>query len=485
VRLTRDTLLNLIGLGLPLLVALVTIPLLIAQLGNARFGLLTLIWALVSYFGIFDLGLGRALTQALAPLLAKDDGAATRPVLLTALALMAALGLAAAVALALVAPWAVDWINGVPDRAEALRCLHAMALALPAVVLTNGLRGALEAAHAFGWVNAIRVPMGLYTFIAPLAVATWFGPRLDLIAVALMLGRWIALAAHGIGVKAVLPLRGVARVERALVAPLARAGGWMSVGNLASPLMGYADRFIIAALVSATAVSYYATAHELVTKVWIVPAALTAVLFPTFAATVGRRDARAWPLAMKSVRWLAVALLPLTLGLALFAHELLGAWVDPAFAVQSAPVLQLLALGIFINCLAHVPLALLQGQGQSRGPALLQAGQVIPYVALLALVTESFGLIGVACAWVARMVFDTAFMFHLAASHAGAAAPWRLSGRSAVAVLVVVIAFAGSAFDLSMSLRAIGWLAVCLVVATVLEPWRVVPSPRATGGLSK
>ena len=61
-KLLRHTAFNLIGLGAPLLVAVGTIPVLIHALGPARFGLLTLIWAVVSYFGLFDLGLGRALT---------------------------------------------------------------------------------------------------------------------------------------------------------------------------------------------------------------------------------------------------------------------------------------------------------------------------------------------------------------------------------------------------------------------------------------
>ena len=68
----RHTLYNLIGLGLPLVAAVLTIPLLIEALGVERFGMLALIWALVSYFGLFDLGLGRALTRELAGLRAQE-----------------------------------------------------------------------------------------------------------------------------------------------------------------------------------------------------------------------------------------------------------------------------------------------------------------------------------------------------------------------------------------------------------------------------
>ena len=65
-RIAQSALLNAAGLGLPLVAAVVCIPVLIETLGPSRFGVLTLIWAVSSYFGVFDLGLGRALTQQLA-----------------------------------------------------------------------------------------------------------------------------------------------------------------------------------------------------------------------------------------------------------------------------------------------------------------------------------------------------------------------------------------------------------------------------------
>src|SRR5690625_2351351 len=58
--LVRNTLLNLIGQVAPLLVAVVTVPFVVRGLGEARFGLLALSWAVLGYFGVFDLVMGRA-----------------------------------------------------------------------------------------------------------------------------------------------------------------------------------------------------------------------------------------------------------------------------------------------------------------------------------------------------------------------------------------------------------------------------------------
>jgi len=64
--------LSAIGWLIPVLLALVAIPLLVRQLGAARFGVLSLAWTLVGYLGLFDFGLGRALTQLVAERVGTD-----------------------------------------------------------------------------------------------------------------------------------------------------------------------------------------------------------------------------------------------------------------------------------------------------------------------------------------------------------------------------------------------------------------------------
>lgn len=65
-RLARNGVFNIIGQGVPLLAAFFAIPRLIHGLGTDRFGVLTLVWMVIGYFSLFDLGLGRALTQVVA-----------------------------------------------------------------------------------------------------------------------------------------------------------------------------------------------------------------------------------------------------------------------------------------------------------------------------------------------------------------------------------------------------------------------------------
>ena len=55
--LRRNILWNLAGAGLPLLAGAAFIPYLVREAGVEVFGILTLVWALIGYFSLFDFGL--------------------------------------------------------------------------------------------------------------------------------------------------------------------------------------------------------------------------------------------------------------------------------------------------------------------------------------------------------------------------------------------------------------------------------------------
>src|SRR5438128_12185809 len=74
----RNTLINLAGATAPMLISLVTVPLYLRLVGEARFGVLLLVWLFVGYFEFFDFGIGKATANQMArlpdaPIMAREE----------------------------------------------------------------------------------------------------------------------------------------------------------------------------------------------------------------------------------------------------------------------------------------------------------------------------------------------------------------------------------------------------------------------------
>ena len=416
-RLARNTVLNVAGQGVPMLAALVSIPILIRHLGAPRFGVLTLGWAMIGYFSLFDFGLGRALTQAVASRLGSRDAEAELPeIVWTALGLMLALGTLGGALLMVASPWMVDMLLKVPAplRNESVGAFLLLGISMPAVVCTAAFRGLLEAHQDFGAATALRVPLAISTFVAPLVVLP-FSTHLVPIMGVLAVGRYVTCGAHvAVCARRYAYLRVRPTMVRASVMPLLRFGGWMTASNIASPVMGYLDRFYIGAVLALAAVAHYVTPYEIVTRLQIIPAAMIGVLFPAFASTYVADRQRTAALFDRALRVLIVLSFPLILAVILFAREALSLWVGADFAVASAPVMQWLAVGVFVNSLAQAPFAVLQGTGRPDITAKLHMVELPLYVAGLAWVTHAHGIVGVAMAWTVRVTIDAAALFFLA-----------------------------------------------------------------------
>ena len=466
---------SLLGQAVPLAVAYFAIPVLTRELGAARFGLLTLAWAVLGYFSLFDLGLGRALTQAVAARLAGGRDSEVPALVWSGLALMLALGVVGALVAAGVTPALVGGVLNVPTelRAEAHASFLLLAVAVPVVIVSAAVRGVLEAVQRFDLVNLVRVPQGVLSFAGPVLVLP-FTRSLTAITAVLLAGRLVATGAWFWLMLRELPALGASRrVDRAAVGPLLRFGSWMTVSNVVSPLMVTLDRFVIGAVASVAVVAYYTAPWEAVTKLWLVPGALGAVLFPAFATAAGTSPDRARALYLRGVKATLLALLPVVVVIVGFAREGLAAWLGAQYAAQSTAVLQWLAVGVLANSAAQIPFALIQGSARPDVTAKLHLVELPVYLAALWWLVGAHGIVGAAVAWSLRALVDAAALF----AYAQRVVPLRWADVRGTALLVASgVAGAGALAALGAPLWGKYALAGGLLAACLGASWYVALS---------
>jgi len=411
--LAGNTLWNLFGNCFPVVVAVVCLPILKRGLGTERLGIISLAWVVIGYFSLFDLGLSRALTKLVAERIGQRRQTEIPSLIWTSLFLMTCVGLVGSFLTLFLAPLLVERLLKVPASLshEALGSFYWLGAAVPVVVITAGLRGVLEAVQHFRLATAIRVPMGIFSYLGPVVLLPFTHSLIPIIAV-LVLGRILACAAHLWACFHVMPtLRGGFGFHVPSVKPLFLFGGWMTVSNVLGPMMVTFDRFLIGSVISIAAVAYYSIPYEVVTKLWLISSALVSVLFPVFSATSVADRARLASLYESGVKYIFVFLLPLTLVLVIFAPEGLALWLGGDFAHNSAPVARLLAVAVLVNSMAHVPFAHLQSVGRPDMTAKFHLMELPIYVVMLFFLAKSWGITGVAVAWLLRVIIDSFLLF--------------------------------------------------------------------------
>jgi O-antigen/teichoic acid export membrane protein len=410
--LARNAIWNFAGLVVPLLAGLLTIPLLIEGLGKERFGLLAIIWMGVGYFSLFDIGLGRALTKLVAERLArKQPQEEIAELIWTALQLIVGLSGVAALLLLIFSGKAAAAFN-VPQAliGETVVSFRILAVGIPFVVLTSALTGILVAYQRFATITIVRAPLGMLTFLGPLA-SLQISSSLIWATAALLAARLCALIAYGWAVARVSPA--VARPHWLIprhVRPLFAFGGWLTVTNVVGPIMVSFDRFLIGTLLTMTAVTYYVTPFEVLSRLQMLPHAFMAVMFPALTMAFASDRGRLVELFRQGRRILFFLMLP-ALGLFfLFGADGLCWWVGQEISQAAAPVVHWLAAGWMINVMARMPSTTLQGAGRPDLTAKIHLAELLPYTLVLYVFTRQFGIAGTAAAWFLRALADTVIL---------------------------------------------------------------------------
>lgn len=473
--LARNSVLN-VGVSVaPMVVALVAIPVLLSQLGPARFGILSLAWTVVGYFGLFDIGLGRSLTHMVSVRLGDGRSYEVPGLVWTGLSLLLAFGLIGSLGTWLISPILVQDVLRIPVglQAESVAAFQILSVSIPLVIVSAGLKGVLEAEQRFGSIALVQLPSAVLLLVAPILVLP-FSHRVDALVAAMLLVRLGGLLALGVTVFRVIPaLRTRPRFVSGETRKLMSFGGWLTVSNIVSPIMVYIDRFAIGAMISLSAVASYVIPYELVIRAVRLPIAITTVFFPAFAATHQADPDRTGVLFVSACQTILLLTVAPLLLFFLFVGEGLTLWVGADLATQGTVVARWLIVGAFFNGVAQAPFALVQGLGRPKLTARFHVWELPFYMIALWILLPRFGIAGAAMAWTLRAAVDAALLL---------AASYKLlpSGRSGV---VGTMLWSGGASLLFAAATRPASVSSKSAFALIVLPGLVALGLRQAGGL--
>ena len=407
----KHTLANLAGALLPLAIALVTIPLYISYIGTERFGVLAVIWAIFGYFGFFDVGLGRAVTQRMSKI--KDSSEELRSRLLwTALSISFLLGLVGSVFLWLSADYIINHLVKMSEdsRLEALDAIVWLLMALPLLLPSSALSGALHSRLRYVQVNLIQVIGSVLTQVLPLAFAMSGFIELGYLLPAVLIARVTTTYLMFRQCQRDVPLKGAPVIDRSDLTTMLSYGGWISVMSILAPMLVTVDRLVIATLSGARFVAYYTVPYDLVGRAMLVSGSLSSAIFPRLASAV-EEDGR--NLAIKASAILVAIMTPLTIVGFYLINPFLDLWLGAEFAAKSYGVGELILLGVWINAIVIPHHARFLATENPRIVVMIFIFELPIYFLLLWLGITKFGIVGAAAAWSLRVFLDTAILLRL------------------------------------------------------------------------
>lgn len=399
-----------IGMATPVIVALATIPIYIHHIGEERYGVLSIVWLLLGYFGFLDMGLSRASANALAKLRDAPDAERSR-VFSSSLYLNLGLGVGGGALIYFAGSYLFrTQFNLSPDLwTELAGGMPWVAAMLPLALVSGVGFGALESRERFLAVNLLQMTGSAAGQVVPALCAVFISPSLEWVIPAAFLIRLLTTMQVFWYLSRVDRLR-LTRYDRGQGRALFRYGAWVSVTNIVGPILTSLDQFIIGSKLGPAAVSHYSVPMNLTTRVQILAAALSRAAFPRLSR-YGKEEAV--DLAERSIRGLAYLFGAACVGALFLVEPFLALWISPAFGQVATPVAHILLTGAWINGLAFVALSLLQGQGRPDLAAKMHVLELVPFIGVLWLLIDRFGLPGAAAAWTLRVGVDALLMFHL------------------------------------------------------------------------
>ena len=437
-----------LAIAAEMVIGLLMLPFNLHHLGKEAYGLWMLTGSVTIHFSVLDMGYGGALVKFMAQYRAHRDARALNEIASTLFFVFAAVGIVAYLA-----------AMGLAFNLEHIfRIDAAQAQTGKWILLIIGLNVALNFPFSvFGGVSS-----GFQRFDANNLVAVASSVMVALVNVAVLAAGYglIPLVAATTTVRILTyfvyrrnayriypPLRiRWALFRRNRLREATGFSVYSSIIDWANKLNYELDEIVIGAFLGSAPVAVWAVADRIISGTQRLTNQLNGVLFPAVVESdATNRTARLQTLLLEGTRLSLAMVVPIAVTLILLAKPLVRGWVGEKM-IESAPVIQILAIAVALRVGNATGTTLLKGSGRVRYLAFVNIATGIVNLALSAALIRPFGLVGVAAGTLAPIAFSSIFILFPAAcrrvevpvAEALRRAVWPAVWPAAVVVLLLV-----------------------------------------------
>lgn len=397
-KIVRNSLANFGGAALPALVTLVTLPIIVAQLGEVEYGVLALIVAIIGYFAIIDVNVTAGSVKYLAEFHARGEAHRISQVVSLGLLIYLAIGMVGGAGIVLAAPWLVSQIFQVPPS---LHDTATLALRLGGAGFLFGqlqfyLQSIPQSLERYDISAGFEASFGVLAPLLTVGVVLMGGGLVGVVVVRLV-ASIINVALLGRRVHRLLPEYRWTRPEGEIIRRVLRFSGFAYLNNIASVTYLQADKLIVGALAGMQALTLYVVPFTLVSRVFNMTYRLGAVMFPASSALAAKDEMdRLRRFYLVAVRYTVFLNGVIAVLLIVLAYMLLKFWMGESFAARSSPILALLAGAAFLDSLTNLPSLINDGLGHPRLTGLFAVVRAAIGTASAYLLVGAVGILGAA-----------------------------------------------------------------------------------------
>ena len=397
---------NYLGQGWRAIMSLAFVPLYLKYMGIEAYGLIGIFAILQASLSIFDVGMKPALGREMARYTGGAHNDQSIWDLLRSIELLSSfIVIAIAIFIWAISNWlATDWVR-VPTLSQAI---IAQAFSLMGIVAALQFLESIYVSSLAGlqrqvMQNSVTGIMATIRGVGAAGVLIWVEPSTRAFFIWQAICSVVSLVVSRAVVYRALPIP----PRPARFSPVALAGIWrFAAGMLGitilALLLTQVDKILLSRLLTLKLFGYYALAGVVSGSLGVLVAPISAAYYPKFIELLVMRDNA----ALSQVYHQGAQLVTVMVGsaavmLMVFREQILFLWTgDEVLAHQVGPIMSVLALGTFFNCLMWIPYQMQLAAGWTSLTIVINSIAVGIFVPLILWLVPIYGSISAAWIWV-------------------------------------------------------------------------------------